>query len=315
MDRTAAVHEPTTPRRPIITALLLTLVAAVLPALLGVGPAAGADPTLTHVGAASSAGNRTAHVVRLPADVQAGDRLLLTLTTNDSTVAVSDPAGWTLLESRDGNGIRGRTWTRAAADADAGVNVTVTTAAATKSVLAVAAYRSSLGSTSVIASSSRVVNSAGTTHATAPVDVTDPGSWVVESWAEKSSSATAWSLPTGAVERTAAAFGGSGKISAVLADTGGAAAVGTHTAREATTDPAASRTVMTSVTTLLALISLFVLGGDVIRGFVFAMIWGVIVGTYSSVFIASAVLLKLGVKRDWSKPSNTAGNQFADIDA
>ncbi len=51
-----------------------------------------------------------------------------------------------------------------------------------------------------------------------------------------------------------------------------------------------SRTMMTSVTTLLALISLFVLGGDVIRGFVFAMIWGVIVGTYSSIFIASAVL-------------------------
>jgi preprotein translocase subunit SecF len=64
-----------------------------------------------------------------------------------------------------------------------------------------------------------------------------------------------------------------------------------------------SRTVMTSVTTLLALISLFVLGGDVIRGFVFAMIWGVIVGTYSSVFIASNILLRLGVKRDWSKPS------------
>ncbi|MEQ9694085.1 protein translocase subunit SecF [Shimia sp. SDUM112013] len=76
-----------------------------------------------------------------------------------------------------------------------------------------------------------------------------------------------------------------------------------------------SRTVMTSVTTLLALISLFVLGGDVIRGFVFAMIWGVIVGTYSSIFVASAVLLKLGVKRDWSKPSNTGGNQFANIDA
>ncbi|GAA6207919.1 protein translocase subunit SecF [Cognatishimia sp. WU-CL00825] len=76
-----------------------------------------------------------------------------------------------------------------------------------------------------------------------------------------------------------------------------------------------SRTVMTSVTTLLALISLFVLGGDVIRGFVFAMIWGVIVGTYSSVFIASAVLLKLGVKRDWSKPDANAGNQFSGIDA
>ena len=76
-----------------------------------------------------------------------------------------------------------------------------------------------------------------------------------------------------------------------------------------------SRTVMTSVTTLLALVSLFILGGDVIRGFVFAMIWGVLVGTYSSVFIASSTLLRLGVKRDWSKPSNTDGNQFANIDA
>jgi preprotein translocase subunit SecF len=76
-----------------------------------------------------------------------------------------------------------------------------------------------------------------------------------------------------------------------------------------------SRTVMTSVTTLLALIALFVLGGDVIRGFVFAMIWGVIVGTYSSIFVASAVLLYLGVKRDWSKPDANAGNQYANIDA
>lgn len=76
-----------------------------------------------------------------------------------------------------------------------------------------------------------------------------------------------------------------------------------------------SRTVMTSVTTLLALISLFVLGGDVIRGFVFAMIWGVIVGTYSSVFVASVILLWLGVKRDSSKPDANLGNQFANVDA
>ncbi|SDC92540.1 protein translocase subunit SecF [Ruegeria marina] len=76
-----------------------------------------------------------------------------------------------------------------------------------------------------------------------------------------------------------------------------------------------SRTLMTSVTTLLALISLYVLGGDVIRGFVFAMIWGIVVGTYSSIFVASTILLWLGVKRDWSKPTNTTGNQFADIDA
>ena len=57
-----------------------------------------------------------------------------------------------------------------------------------------------------------------------------------------------------------------------------------------------SRTVMTSVTTLLALLSLFFLGGEVIRDFAFAMIWGVIIGTYSSVWIASATLLWMGVR-------------------
>ena len=64
-----------------------------------------------------------------------------------------------------------------------------------------------------------------------------------------------------------------------------------------------SRTVMTSLTTLLALFSLYILGGEVIRGFTLAMIWGVFVGTYSSIFIASPVLMYLGVKRDWSEAS------------
>jgi len=73
-----------------------------------------------------------------------------------------------------------------------------------------------------------------------------------------------------------------------------------------------SRTLMTSITTLLALLSLYFLGGAVLQGFTFAMIWGVIVGTYSSVYIASPVLQLLGVKRDWSKPSDETamGVQF-----
>jgi preprotein translocase subunit SecF len=76
-----------------------------------------------------------------------------------------------------------------------------------------------------------------------------------------------------------------------------------------------SRTLMTSGTTLLALIALLILGGDVIRAFVFAITWGVIVGTYSSVYVAKNVVLFLGVKRDWSKPDAGAGTQFANIDA
>jgi len=75
-----------------------------------------------------------------------------------------------------------------------------------------------------------------------------------------------------------------------------------------------SRTLMTSVTTMLALLALFILGGDVIRGFVFAMMWGVLIGTYSSIFVASAILLVLGVKRDWSKKDPSAGTKFGHID-
>ena len=56
-----------------------------------------------------------------------------------------------------------------------------------------------------------------------------------------------------------------------------------------------SRTVITSVTTLLALLSIFILGGEILRGFSFAMILGVIVGTYSSIFVASPLLKYLKV--------------------
>ena len=65
-----------------------------------------------------------------------------------------------------------------------------------------------------------------------------------------------------------------------------------------------SRTLMTSITTLLALISLYLFGGEVIKGFTFAMIWGVLIGTYSSIFIASPILIGLNIKRDWSKNDN-----------
>ena len=51
-----------------------------------------------------------------------------------------------------------------------------------------------------------------------------------------------------------------------------------------------ARTIITSVTTLLALVSIYVLGGEILRGFSFAMILGVIIGTYSSIFVAAPIL-------------------------
>ena len=56
-----------------------------------------------------------------------------------------------------------------------------------------------------------------------------------------------------------------------------------------------SRTLITSVTTLLALFSIFILGGEILKGFSFAMILGVVIGTYSSIFVASPVLKYLNV--------------------
>ena len=51
-----------------------------------------------------------------------------------------------------------------------------------------------------------------------------------------------------------------------------------------------ARTIITSATTLLALLSIFILGGEILRGFSFAMILGVLIGTYSSIFVASPIL-------------------------
>ena len=57
-----------------------------------------------------------------------------------------------------------------------------------------------------------------------------------------------------------------------------------------------SRTLLTSITTLLALLAIFFFGGAVIKDFGFALIWGVLVGTYSSVFIASPVVMMLNIR-------------------
>lgn len=70
-----------------------------------------------------------------------------------------------------------------------------------------------------------------------------------------------------------------------------------------------SRTVMTSVTTLLALLALYFLGGEVIRDFSFAMIWGVLIGTYSSICLAVPLLLYLDLHRRGAGGSGAAAEE------
>lgn len=71
-----------------------------------------------------------------------------------------------------------------------------------------------------------------------------------------------------------------------------------------------SRTVMTSLTTMLALLALYFLGGEIIRDFSFAMIWGVVIGTYSSVCLAVPMLLHLGVERRTLEDDDKAAEQM-----
>jgi preprotein translocase subunit SecF len=68
-----------------------------------------------------------------------------------------------------------------------------------------------------------------------------------------------------------------------------------------------SRTLMTSFTTLLVLMALFFLGGEIIHGFSMALIFGVLIGTYSSIYIASPVTLMLGIKKEDLMPVKKEG--------
>jgi SecD/SecF fusion protein len=72
-----------------------------------------------------------------------------------------------------------------------------------------------------------------------------------------------------------------------------------------------SRTVMTSLTVFLTILILFVFGGEVTRGFAFAMLVGVITGTYSSIFVAAPILVDFGRNRPLGKAGSTAVNKAA----
>jgi len=74
-----------------------------------------------------------------------------------------------------------------------------------------------------------------------------------------------------------------------------------------------TRTIITSLTTLMVLLALAVLGGEVIRGFAIALIIGVLVGTYSSIFVASTSVLALGISKQALMPVKKEGAELENI--
>jgi len=74
-----------------------------------------------------------------------------------------------------------------------------------------------------------------------------------------------------------------------------------------------SRTIMTSITTLLVLMALFIVGGELIHGFATALIIGVVVGTYSSIYVASSSALSMGISKEDLMPVEKEGDDLEHI--
>ena len=155
------------------------------------------------------------------------------------TGTIANPAGWTLLQGKDGTATRGRAWTKKAVAADANANVTVTSSATIKDTMSVGVYRSDGGTSSVTASAQTAGTTTTASHASPTVAVAQANSWLVNSWSDKSSATQTWTKPATSTTRANPAATGSGKVSSLLADSGGAVATGTAAARTATTSTAA----------------------------------------------------------------------------
>jgi PKD repeat protein len=204
------------------------------------------DPVsnVAFVGANSSNGNRLNHSTTLPDAVNVGDTLVAFFTANSTAQTYAGPVGWTLLETRDGNAIVARAWTKTATAADAALNarVTVTSSGYVKSDLTVAAYRNTDGTTPIAVSASRTDNVAGATHVSPAVTATDDTSWLVSYWADKSDSTTGWTAPAGqTVRRAAPTAVGTSHITALLTDGNGPVSSGANGQLTATANSTSSR--------------------------------------------------------------------------
>ncbi|WP_235737783.1 PKD domain-containing protein [Nocardioides alcanivorans] len=202
------------------------------------------EPALSFVGANSDNRNATAQRVTIPGSVQAGDTLLLELVANTTGPSISDPAGWTQLESYSANNVQGRLWTRQATAADAGAQVNVNLSAIAKADLSVTAYRGDGGTSAVVDSAIGVTLANATSH-TAPTVSAPAGTWLHTYWAAKSSSDSSWTAPAGSAVRTSSSGSGGGGIYALAVDSNGQAA--SQGGAVAVIDPATSRVVMFSV--------------------------------------------------------------------
>lgn len=200
---------------------------------------------VSFVGAASAKSNKIRHTVTVPPTVQVGDALLLFFAGNSSTPSIPDPPGWTPLRQSDANGAVGRLWGKVATAGDAGSVAAVSASSIIKADITVAAYRGTSGDP--IAASAAANDANRSTHTTPTITTSVAGAWLLSYWADKSSTATAWTLPAGTSRRAATTGNGSGYITATLADSNAGLPAGAAGGLTATTGITSSKAVMFSV--------------------------------------------------------------------
>jgi PKD repeat protein len=202
---------------------------------------------IAYVAAAATNGNRTSHTVTVPTSVRAGDALLLFFSTNSTTPTYTNPAGWTVLESRNGDGTVVRAYRKVATATDAGSTVKVTSSAYVKSDLSVVAYRNTRASDPIAASASKADNVTGAAHTSPALTAVGSTGWLVTYWADKSTSTSAWTAPTGQSVRAKTFGTSSAHVSALLADSNGPVPAGVTGQKTATANSASTRGVSVSI--------------------------------------------------------------------
>ncbi|GAA3141042.1 hypothetical protein GCM10010466_35110 [Planomonospora alba] len=189
--------------------------------------------------AAHTVGNTTSASVTVPPSVQSGDGMLLFATLNTASAAVTGPTGvigWTQIADFTTGSARTLVWKKTAVAGDAGGALTLELSPITKIGLQLVAYGGTSSADPVAAVATRSETASTTSHTGPAVEVGEPGGWLVSYWADKSSVTTGWTPPAGVVVRDGVAGSGSGRITALLADSGGAVPAGTAGGLTATTD-------------------------------------------------------------------------------
>ncbi len=204
----------------------------------------GTTSGISYVAEADSNANTSNPAVTVPSEVQTDDQMVLFASYGYTTSAPATPSGWTLVGQRDAHGMQSYVWTRRAVAGDAGSTVAVPTDDFGKAVLVLAAYRGVDAGTPIVASASST--DSATDHVTPTITV-PANAWLLQLWSDKSSSTTSWTLPGGVVQRALNVGSGSGRVSAVLADSGGAVPAGPAGGLTASTNASSGRAIAWSL--------------------------------------------------------------------